>query len=134
MLIWIGVICGLIALTNFSSAILLFGTCFLILFIGRIPVKYLGLLVMIGVVVGAAAFQVGDRGTTLVNRWKAYSTGDLPYQAEQSRIAIASGGIFGKGPGQSEQRNYLPHPYSDFVYAIIIEEYGLLGGAAVLLL
>lgn len=134
MLIWIGVVCGLIALTNFSSAILLFGTCFLILFIGRIPVKYLGMLVLIGVIVGAVAFNAGDRGRTLVSRWKAYTTGELPYQAQQSRIAIASGGFFGKGPGQSEQRNYLPHPYSDFVYAIIIEEYGLLGGLTVLLL
>ena len=134
MIIWIGVICGLIAMTNFSSAILLFGTCFLILFIGRIPVKYLGLLVLIGIIVGAVAFQVGDRGKTLMSRWDSYTTGELPYQAQQSRIAIASGGVFGKGPGQSEQRNYLPHPYSDFVFAIIVEEYGLVGGVAVLLL
>lgn len=134
MLIWIGVICGLIAMTNFSSAILLFATCFLILFIGRIPVKYLGLLVLIGVMVGAIAFQAGDRGKTLVNRMKAYVTGELPYQSQQSLVAIASGGLLGKGPGQSEQRNFLPHPYSDFVYAIIIEEYGLVGGLGVLIL
>jgi cell division protein FtsW len=58
----------------------------------------------------------------------------LPYQAEQARIAIASGGIIGKGPGKSDQRNFLPHPYSDFVYAIIIEEYGMIGGVVILLL
>ena len=133
MLIWIGVICGLIAMTNFSSAILLFGTCFLILFIGRIPVKYLGLLVLIGIIAGSVALSTGDRYQTVVNRWEAFVTGELPYQAQQSRIAIASGGLIGKGPGQSEQRNFLPHPYSDFVYAIIIEEYGLLGGMTVLM-
>ncbi len=63
-----------------------------------------------------------------MSRAEAYWTGDLPYQAQQSRIAIASGGFFGKGPGNSMQRNYLPAPYSDFIYAIIIEEYGLFGG------
>jgi cell division protein FtsW len=55
---------------------------------------------------------------------------DKSFQANQSKIAIATGGIIGKGPGNSTQRNYLPHPYSDFVYALIIEEYGLVGGVA----
>jgi len=53
------------------------------------------------------------------------------YQQLQSKIAVATGGVFGKGPGNSTQRNYLPHPYSDFIYAIIIEEYGLIGGLIV---
>ena len=54
---------------------------------------------------------------------------DIPYQVQQAKIAIANGGIlFGLGPGNSKQRNFLPHPYNDFIYAIIIEEYGLLGG------
>jgi len=57
---------------------------------------------------------------------------EAPYQVQQAKIAIAGGGIFGKGPGNSEQRNFLPHPYSDFIYAIIIEEYGFLGGALLL--
>jgi len=75
-----------------------------------------------------------------VGTWKArvenYISGDDNgnYQANQSKIAIVSGGLFGKGPGNSTQRNYLPHPYSDFIYAIIVEEYGLLGGIAVLML
>ena len=56
------------------------------------------------------------------------------YQVQQAKIAIATGGVFGKGPGKSEQRNFLPHPYSDFIYAIIIEEYGLAGGAIILLI
>ncbi|HEY4208981.1 MAG TPA: FtsW/RodA/SpoVE family cell cycle protein, partial [Puia sp.] len=56
---------------------------------------------------------------------------DDNYQVNQAKIAIAKGGFLGKGPGNSEQRNFLPHPYSDFIYAIIIEEYGLLGGALI---
>ena len=59
---------------------------------------------------------------------------DASYQVQQAKIAIATGGIFGKGPGKSEERNFLPHPYSDFIYAIIIEEYGLVGGAVILLI
>jgi cell division protein FtsW len=59
---------------------------------------------------------------------------DASYQIQQAKIAIATGGIFGKGPGKSEQRNFLPHPYSDFIYAIIIEEYGLAGGTVILLI
>jgi len=59
---------------------------------------------------------------------------DKTYQADMARIAISSVGIFGKGPGKSTQRNFLPHPYSDFIYAIIIEEWGFLGGLVVLML
>jgi cell division protein FtsW len=57
---------------------------------------------------------------------------DNSYQTNQAKIAIAKGGVFGKGPGNSEQRNFLPQAYNDFIYAIIIEEYGLLGGAFVI--
>ena len=57
------------------------------------------------------------------------SEDEVPYQAKHSYIAIATGGVAGKGPGNSDQRNFLPHPYSDFIFAIIIEEYGLIGGA-----
>ncbi len=134
MLFWIGLICGLIALTNFSSAILLFLTCMLVLFIGRVPVKYLILLVMIGAMFGSISFFVGQRGTTAINRIEDFVTNDTPFQAKQAYVAIASGGFFGKGPGQSDQRNFLPHPYSDFIYAIIVEEYGMLGGAIILFL
>lgn len=133
MLIWIGVICGLIAMSNFSTAILLFGTCMLILFIGRVPVKYLAMLMLIGVVAGGAAMAFGQRGSTALSRIEDFVARDTPFQAKQAFVAIASGGFLGKGPGQSEQRNVLPHPYSDFVYAIIIEEYGFVGGMAVLL-
>jgi cell division protein FtsW len=133
MLIWCGVICGLIALTNLSSAILLFLTCMLIMFIGRVPVKYLAMLLFVGAVSGVVALQLGVRGETAKSRIESFmNEEDLPFQAKHARIAVATGGITGVGPGQSQQRNILPHPYSDFVYAIIIEEYGLLGGAVVL--
>ncbi len=135
MLLWSGLICGLIALTDFSSAILLLITCLLILFIGRVPVKYLALLVLVGMLAGALAFSIGQRGETVISRVKEYmDPTEIPFQAKQSYIAITTGGISGKGPGNSDQRNFLPHPYSDFIYAIIIEEYGLIGGTTVMIL
>jgi len=135
MLIWCGIICGLIALSNFSTAVLLFATCMLVMFIGRVPVKYLAMLVLIGLLAGAAAAQFGERWGTVKSRVMSFVDGkELPFQAKQSMIAIASGGIVGKGPGNSDQRNILPHPYSDFVYAIVIEEYGMIGGVVVLIL
>jgi cell division protein FtsW len=134
MLFWIGLICGLIALTNISSAVLLFLTCLLILFIGRVSIKYLALLLVIVAAFGSMALMVGQRANTAVSRIEHFVNNDIPYQAQQSYIAIASGGIVGKGPGQSDQRNFLPHPYSDFIYSIIIEEYGMIGGIIVLFL
>jgi cell division protein FtsW len=135
MLTWCGVICGLIALTNLSSAVLLFATCMLIMFIGRVSVKYLMMLLLVGLLVGAVALEVGERGETAKNRILSFINGsELPFQAKHARIAVATGNFFGKGPGNSDQRNILPHPYSDFVYAIVIEEYGMVGGIIVLLL
>ena len=135
MLIWCGVICGLIALTNLSTAVLLFATCVLVMFIGRVPVKYLAMLFLIGALAGAVAWQFGDRAETAKSRVMSFINGEeLPFQARHARVAVATGGIFGKGPGNSEQRNILPHPYSDFIYAILIEEYGMIGGAVVLIL
>ena len=135
MLIWCGIICGLIALTNLSTAMLLFATCMLVMFIGRVPVKYLAMLVLVGLLAGAVALKFGVRGETAKNRILSFVNGtELPFQAKHGRIAVATGGIFGKGPGNSEQRNILPHPYSDFVYAIVIEEYGMIGGIVVLIL
>ncbi|HCY00922.1 MAG TPA: cell cycle protein, partial [Bacteroidales bacterium] len=77
-----------------------------------------------------------NRVQTWKNRVEGFSSGkiDENYQAQQSKIAIATGGLVGKGPGNSTQRNMLPHPYSDFIYAIIIEEYGIIGGVLVLFL
>lgn len=135
MLLWSGLICGLIAMTNFSSAALLFITCMLILFIGRVPVKYLVMLVLVGILAGSISFSIGQRGETVVNRVKEFiNPTELPFQAKQSYIAIASGGVTGQGPGKSKQRNFLPNSYDDFIFAIVVEEYGLLGGGFVVLL
>jgi cell division protein FtsW len=122
-----------------STAVLLSLTCMLIMFIGRVPVKYLAMMLFVVLLFGALAFKFGVRGGTVVNRIADYAgfikgTKELPFQSKHAHIAIASGGIFGKGPGNSEQRNILPHPYSDFIYAIVIEEYGLVGGVVVLVL
>ena len=134
MLIWIGLICGLIAMTNFSTAILLFFTCMLLLFLGRVPIKYLLLLALIGAMAGGSAILIGQRGPTVLSRVEKFWNNEESFQSQQAYVAIATGGLVGKGPGQSDQRNYLPHPYSDFVYAIILEEYGLVGGLLVLFL
>ncbi len=129
---------GLIAPANFSTALMLFGTSCLIMLIGRISFKQIFLS---GVAVGLILLVViffGPHRETYRSRINTFMSNeqvdpDKSFQSDQSKIAIATGGIFGKGPGNSSQRNYLPHPYSDFIFSIIIEEYGLVGGALVLL-
>jgi cell division protein FtsW len=135
VLIWCGLICGLIALSDLSTSIMLLCTCMLLLFIGRVPMKFLFFLLMVGMVAGGLAMAVGQRGKTAISRVQSFfDKNEVPFQAQQAYIAIATGGITGKGPGQSDQRNFLPQAYSDFIYAIIIEEYGMIGGVGVLIL
>lgn len=139
ILFWCGTICGLIALTNMSTAILLLITCMLVMFIGRVPTKYLAMLLFVGVLFGALAFKFGVRGGTMVSRIKdfvAFNQGEKEpqFQAKHGFIAIATGGITGKGPGNSDQRNILPNPFADFIFAILIEEYGMIGGIVVVIL
>lgn len=134
--------CLLILPANLSTAVILFVTSFTLMFVGRIPLRYLALMVFTGVFVlsvfigGSLLLDREGRITTWKNRIEAYMEGEGDsYQADQARVAIVQGGLFGKGPGNSTQRNLLPHPYSDFIYAIIIEEYGsLIGGVLVLAL
>ena len=134
-LIWISVICLLIALTNFSSAILLLFTCLILLFISRVPFKYLLMLSVIAVLAGSISLFVGQRGKTVISRFENFADNkNIPFQLEQAYIAVSTGGIFGKGPGKSNQKNFLPQSYSDFIYAIVIEEYGLITGFLVLIL
>lgn len=133
ILLWCGIICGLIGLSSFSEALILFSTCMLVMFIGRVPIQYLGTLVIVGAVAVSIALIAGQRLETVKSRLRFYmSDTEVPFQAEQSYIAIATGGILGKGPGNSDQRNFLPHPYSDFIFAIIVEEYGLFGALVVI--
>lgn len=135
------IVCGLIAPADLSSALLLFFTAFLMMFVGRVSTKYLILLLMLGVVMFSFLIILGQffpeaiRLETWVSRMNDFiSNPEGGYQVRQSKIAIASGEWIGMGPGNSIQRNYLPAPYSDFIYAIICEEYGLLGGFSVILL
>ncbi|WP_343703326.1 FtsW/RodA/SpoVE family cell cycle protein [Chitinophaga sp.] len=137
----VGIICALIMPANMSTALLLGASCMLLCFIGRVPLKYLlsmvgGALVLVLLMFAIASFT-GDKGRTGV--WKtriesffSNAEEDVPYQVQQSMIAIAGGGTLGKGPGNSTARNFLPHPYSDFIYAIILEEYGIFGAFLVL--
>lgn len=135
------VICGLILPANFSTSALLFAVCFILMYVGRINLSYLGAMIGIGIIgiliiilIGKFAPNVFPRFSTWVSRIENFSSGNKEgnYQANQAKIAIATGGITGKGPGNSTQRNFLPHPYSDFVYAFIIEEYGIIGAVGVL--
>jgi cell division protein FtsW len=141
----IAVVCGLIMSENLSTALMIFGICMIILFIGRVPVKYLLLYVGIaltGVVLFAVMLSLvapdNNRVAVWKNRIDHYVGGKAGegenYQSDQAKIAISTGGLFGKAPGKSTQRNMLPQSNSDFIFAIIIEEYGLLFGAIPLIL
>lgn len=134
-ILWCSAICGLIALTNFSTAVMLFATCLLLMYIGRVPLKQLGLLCLIGGVAGIMGLALGDRLITVINRFKRFFFApELQFQAEQGFIAIWRGGFLGMGPGNGIQKDFLPHPYSDFIYATILEEWGMLFGVIVIFL
>ncbi|MCB9014177.1 MAG: FtsW/RodA/SpoVE family cell cycle protein [Lentimicrobiaceae bacterium] len=133
----------LILPANFSTAALIFTTCLVLMFVGRVKFKYLLILVGVGVVsfilliaLAINTPKLNGRIGTWQTRIESYTSGDSDanYQVEQAKIAIATGGLLGKMPGNSTQKNFLPHPYSDFIYAIIIEEYGIIGGIIVVLL
>lgn len=136
------IICVLILPANLSTAVLIFGISFLLMFIGRISIKHLLASGGVAILVLALFIAVGTlvkkegRINTWKNRIESYfdEGGEENYQSQQAKIAIATGGLFGKNPGKSVQRNFLPNPYSDFIYAIIVEEYGLIiGGIPILL-
>jgi cell division protein FtsW len=139
------IICGLILPANFSTAAVLFATCLLLMFIGRVSLKYIMMLIGTGIIMFSlfVVIALNSPNTGRIGTWKKRIenfSGDSKvsnggnYQVNQAKIAIATGGIVGKGPGKSTQRNFLPHPYSDFIYAFIIEEYGLIGGSVVMFL
>ncbi len=136
------IICGLIAPANLSTALLLGVTCCILFFIGRVPIKYILLLAVAGILMMLTIFGVSKltgkgRGATWEKRVAVFfdntkADADDTYQTDQANIAVANGGLTGRGPGNSYAKNYLPHPYSDFVFAIVIEEYGLLGASLVI--
>jgi cell division protein FtsW len=123
----------LIALANLSTALMLFGVSILLLIIGRISIKQITLTCLAGGVLLAGVVLLGPRHKTYVSRIHAFmhpeiANPDKSFQSDHAKIAIATGGIFGKGVGKSDEINYLPEAYSDEIYAIIVEEYGLVGG------
>lgn len=157
----VAIICVLIAPANLSTALLIGATSLILLFIGRVRAKHLLLtialaLVPVLILVGAAMLRHRANNTTVerpkteshsglfvrvdtwISRVETFIYGGVDndennYQTNQAKIAIAKGGFFGLGPGNSQQRNFLPHPYSDFIYAIIIEEYGMVGAVFIAL-
>jgi cell division protein FtsW len=155
-LIWpVALTCILIAPANLSTALLTGATSLILLFIGRVSVKHIGLVILVAAIpvimlVSIAKIYYNEvegksdplpkvltigRIDTWINRVQSFMYADKAessYQVQQSKIAITKGGWTGLGPGNSEARNFLPHPYSDFIYSIIVEEYGLMGGCVVL--
>jgi cell division protein FtsW len=159
IIIPVALICALIAPANLSTALLLGASCLMLCFIGRVQLKHILLTVLVAAVpvvllISAAAMTYNPQAASgypteetsgIISRAESHGRvgtwirrvqdfmyskhSEAPYQVQQAKIAIAGGGVFGKGPGNSEERNFLPHPYSDFIFAIIIEEYGLVGGA-----
>jgi cell division protein FtsW len=144
MMVPVVIVCGLIMPENLSTALMVFGVSMTIMFIGRVPFKFLlayAGLAVIGVVMFAMVLSmVSEKNRVEVwkNRIENFFSGnvdeDADYQSNQAKIAISTGGLFGKAPGKSTQRNMLPQSNSDFIFAIIIEEYGLLFGAIPLIL
>lgn len=151
------IICLLIAPANLSTALLIGGIALMLMFIGRIRTRHLLFVVgsaliplLLLILVASHYYNKQDhtsedlpavltfgRMSTWIKRVQDFmysDKSDASYQVQQAKIAIAKGGWLGKGPGKSEQRNFLPHPYSDFIYAIIIEEYGLVGGTIIVLI
>ena len=152
------IICGLIMPANLSNALLTGATSLLLMFIGRVSFKHILLTIGVALIpvviiisVAIATHQKGvpvdkpavaekmkgfGRFGTWVSRVQDFmyaNEKEVPYQVQQAKIAIANGGIFfGLGPGNSRQRNFLPQAYNDFIYAVIIEEYGLIGAAFII--
>lgn len=140
----VAIICGLIMSENLSTALMIFAISVIIMYIGRVPIKfllaYIGLAIVGVFLLAGVLSLIGDDNR--IDVWKARIEtyfSDTPdpdgdFQANQAKIAISTGGLFGKAPGRSTQRNMLPQSNSDFIFAIIIEEYGLILGAIPLLL
>ncbi|MBK5213426.1 MAG: FtsW/RodA/SpoVE family cell cycle protein [Flavobacteriaceae bacterium] len=145
--LWVPVfiVLALILPANFSTTAIFFSMVVLLVFIGGYPLKYLGIILGVGLVfltlfvISAKAFPgvFPNRVDTWISRVENFSDNkdtEADYQIEKAKIAIASGGITGVGPGKSVQKNFLPQSSSDFIYAIIVEEFGLLGGLFLMVL
>lgn len=132
-------VCLLIAPSNLSTALVIFVTCMLMMFIGRVAMKYIFLLLFCGFVAFAGLIVIGRvfpdkvRVETWTKRARSFvEDAEGTTQTRMAKMAIARGGFVGNGPGNSIQKNFLPSAFADYIYAIILEEYGLLGGVIVL--
>ncbi|MBB4078336.1 cell division protein FtsW [Lewinella aquimaris] len=137
-------ICLLIALSDLSSAIMLFVVCILMMIVGRVAMQYIFMLILLGISVFSILVMVGSKYPNLVPRaatWEkrietyfnpAAAKVDDRRQITGAMIAIANGGVIGVGPGNSTQRHTLYSAQSDFIYSIIVEEYGALGGVIII--
>lgn len=146
--LWLPVFITLILIlpANFSTTALIFSMVIMLVFVGRYPMKYIFFIIGSGVVILSFFWVLSkafpdSRFFSRVRTWESrienFTTNKADeddYQIEKAKIAIASGQIYGLGPGKSVQKNFLPQSSSDFIYAIIVEEYGLVGGFGVLLL
>ncbi len=145
--LWIpvGIVLALILPANFSTTAIVFSMVLIIAFLGGYPLKYIGAIVGIGILIfalfilTAKAFPdtfKNSRINTWASRIENFSSANEEenYQAEKAKLAIASGEIRGKGPGKSVQKNFLPQSSSDFIYAIIVEEFGLIGAIVLIIL
>jgi cell division protein FtsW len=139
------IVLALILPANFSTAALIFSMVILLTYVGGYPFKYLSIIVGSGAIIlfifilTTMAFPnlMPNRVDTWNSRISSFVGSDVSqedYQIEKAKIAIASGGVKGLGPGKSIQKNFLPQSSSDFIFAIIIEEYGLIGGMFLLIL
>ncbi|CAH0999942.1 putative peptidoglycan glycosyltransferase FtsW [Neolewinella maritima] len=137
-------VCLLIALADLSSAIMLFLICILMMIVGRVAIQYIVMLILLGISVFSILVMVGSKYPNLVPRaatWEkrietyfnpAAAQVDDRRQITGAMIAIANGGVIGVGPGNSTQRHTLYSAQSDFIYSIIVEEYGAVGGIALI--
>jgi cell division protein FtsW len=135
-------VCMLIAPSDLSSAMILFFTCLLLMFIGRVEMRNVFSLLMLGLAVFSVLIMLADffpdaiRVDTWVHRLNDFwmgSTSDQ-FQVEQAQMAIAQGGFLGLGPGNAQQAHFLPHSYSDYIFCVIIEEYGMVGAVVIIIL
>jgi cell division protein FtsW len=142
MMFYVVVTCGLIGIEDFSSAGVLMFLSMLLMFMGGVSKLHLGTMVLIGVLGGTALVTSSDarvsRITNYLEQVISINSHELDggsgYQSQQAHIAIARGQFSGVGMGKSTQRDFLPAPYNDFIFAIIAEEYGILGTGLILIL
>lgn len=145
IMVMTAIVCGPIVTENLSTVLLIVFTVFSMMFIGKVPFKYMLGIILLGLLIGYIVLYVVPEEYHFgrIPTWKGRidrflglvpDDGGLDFQAEQARLAVAHTGLIGSGPGRSYVKNFLPMAYSDFVYSTILEEYGVLGGFGAIVL